>query len=77
MTGNIMEWCSDWYDAGYYKQRVGNNPRGPATGKYKVGRGGSYRDYPYAATVTWRDSCCWADNHMQTVGFRIVRDYAP
>jgi formylglycine-generating enzyme required for sulfatase activity len=40
MTGNALEWCSDWYDPGYYAVGSGKNPRGPATGLYHVLRGG-------------------------------------
>ncbi|NJK87838.1 MAG: formylglycine-generating enzyme family protein, partial [Bacteroidales bacterium] len=47
MIGNVAEFCSDWYDAGAYKNYpagVVNNPKGPDSGKEKVIRGGSYKD---------------------------------
>ncbi len=76
MTGNVLEMCNDWYDSAYYKQKVSNNPQGPATGKYKVFRGGSYISNPQCATVTYRDFY-HADtgSHWVTLGFRVVRDY--
>ena len=41
MLGNIWEWCYDWYDAAYSGGHV-TDPTGPATGSYKVNRGGSF-----------------------------------
>ena len=47
MSGNVAEFCSDWYQPDAYKSYSGDlvvNPKGPSTGTERVVRGGSYRD---------------------------------
>ncbi|MDO4725827.1 MAG: SUMF1/EgtB/PvdO family nonheme iron enzyme [Porphyromonadaceae bacterium] len=45
MSGNIWEWCNDWYDKFYYGISPESNPIGPETGTERVIRGGSWRNY--------------------------------
>ncbi|WP_354191691.1 formylglycine-generating enzyme family protein [Arthrobacter sp. UYCu712] len=41
-VGNVWEWCSDWFDANYYRRSPHNDPQGPAGGAVRVMRGGSF-----------------------------------
>ena len=54
MTGNVHEWCSDWYSNSYYSNSPTTNPQGPSTGSYRVLRGGSWFNYAEGCHVANR-----------------------
>jgi formylglycine-generating enzyme required for sulfatase activity len=56
MCENVHEWCSDWYDPGYYAVSPADNPRGPDRGTRRASRGGAWRHHIKIARCAARSS---------------------
>jgi eukaryotic-like serine/threonine-protein kinase len=72
MAGNVWEWVNDWYFESYYSASPGSNPLGPATGTYRVLRGGSWPLDPRYVRAAYR---AWDSPSIQfaDLGFRCAR----
>ena len=71
MSGNAAEWVLDYYDEEYYGSSPLKNPKGPAAGKDRVIRGGSWKSNESELFVAFRAKREAAEVSDQ-VGFRVV-----
>jgi formylglycine-generating enzyme required for sulfatase activity len=69
--GNTWEWVSDWYDPDYYQRSPPEDPSGPATGKLRILRGGSWGFEPRRVRVSVRLTTP-STNRYDDDGFRCV-----
>lgn len=69
MTGNVREWCNDWFD--YYTSSDVDNPQGPDYGDTKINRGGSWTTPAVNCRNSYRHTN-FPNEASQDLGFRLV-----
>ncbi|HKT36126.1 MAG TPA: SUMF1/EgtB/PvdO family nonheme iron enzyme [Nitrospira sp.] len=72
MAGNVAEWVQDWFGPDYYAYMPGKNPRGPANGRYKGVRGGSWKSKIIMLRTATRSGFN-PDQRSPTIGFRCAQ----
>lgn len=72
MSGNVAEWCWDWYEPGYYRSSPPLNPQGPAQGMRRVVRGGCFFFPEERLRCTAREKFLPLKRTL-ICGFRVVR----
>jgi len=76
VSGNVWEWCADWFSPDHHINNAQENPKGPSTGQARVMRGGSYlchESYCNRYRVAAR-SANTPDSSTGNLGFRCARD---
>jgi serine/threonine protein kinase len=72
LSGNVWEWCQDFYRASYYSTSLVNNPMGPSNGTSHVIRGGDCQTPGICIQSTYRSNANSEGNTGDFIGFRMV-----
>ena len=79
MSGNVREWCWDWYGWEYYQQcavqGIVSNPQGPDSGAIRVLRGGSWFNIAEYCSVAYRSDYGGPGARDDFLGFRLLSSF--
>ena len=73
MHGNVWQWCQDWFDEKTYVSTLVTDPKGPATGEWRVMRGGSWYSHADRCRASFRGGN-FPTSRFSFVGFRVVKE---
>lgn len=77
ISGNVHEWCYDWYSNLYYGSSPASNPTGPASGTYRVLRGGSWNHDAFRSRCSYRLTGGSPSVRYYHFGFRLAINASP